>query len=483
MRILFIVENGIQESLAIATLASSIRQYNHETDMVLFSHTPNLYDYIQQTKPDIIGFSIITGSHKFAYELGRKIRVSTGIPIIAGGPHATFYSQHLADSGTFDYICRGEGEEPLSNLLNNLEDGKSGHRIPGIWANQDNVWYKNDVGPTVENLDARPIPDRSLFFKYKFLRNMTLKRFVTGVGCPYPCTFCHSINFMRETSGKGKFMRSKSPEYMICEIKSVQKLAPLRNIHFSDDTFGLNIEWLEEFVNLYKEEIALPFTCNARADTPFRVIELFKEGGCIGVQIGLESGSERIRRKLLKKMWLDETAVEVCHAFRKSGMKVMATNMIGIPSETLEEAWSTIELNVKCKIDYARCNVFLPHPALDLTKWAIKNGYIKEGFSLEDFSAEALNPVVKTPFRKEFVNIANLFSLSVKHKLLRKLIKRVCHLRPNAFFNFIGSLNMFQDFFFFQLKVMPSYHYFRNTIGSPIGFKYGAWPTDKVKKV
>jgi len=481
MKILYIVENGLQESLGIASLVSAVARSGHKSDMILFSHTPDVYSYIRETKPDIIGFSIVTGAHRFAYKLGREIRDALQLPTIAGGPHSTFYPEHMADSGAFDYICRGEGEQPLTKLLDNLSSGADATNISSLWALVDGIWHKNEIGNLTVDLDELPIPDRSVFYKYKFLKDMSLKRFVTGIGCPYPCSFCHSPIYKREMKGKGKFVRHKSPEYIVREIEQVQSIARLDRIHFSDDTFGHDINWLEDFAPVYKKKIGLPFSCNARADTPLKVIELLGQAGCTGVQIGLESGSQRVRKELLKKTWTDEQAIETCHAFRKSRIRIMVTNMIGLPSETLEEALSTIDLNAKCKVDFARANVFLAHPALDLTKWAIENGYIKKDYSLDDFVYDALNPVIKSKFQNEFINIANLFSLAVKHKSLLQIINKGIHLKPNKFYDFLGSLNLFQEYFFFDLKPISAWNYFRNTLKTPIGLKYGAWPTDRLK--
>ncbi|KWT78362.1 B12-binding domain-containing radical SAM protein [Candidatus Magnetominusculus xianensis] len=484
MKILFIIENGLQESLGVASIIAYIsRTGGHTADVVLYSHVKDIFDYIKTTKPDIIGFSIVTGSHRFAYSLGKKIRSESVIPTIAGGPHATYYPEHMAESGAFDYICRGEGEVPLATLLNSLSKGENVTDIAGLWINFSGTWHKNPIGHLLEDLDSLPFPDRSLFFKYPFLKNMSLKRLITEIGCPYPCTFCHAPLYKQEMLGKGRLHRQKSPQYVIGEIESIQGIAPLNSIHFSDDTFGHDLKWLKEFANIYKDTIKLPFTCNARADTNMEAIGLLKSAGCVGVQIGLESGSKRIREELLKKYWTQEQAVEVCRAFKKVGIKLMATNMIGLPSETLEEALSTIQLNATCGVDFARCNVFLPHPALQLTKWAQENGYIDKNYSIDDFDAAPLNPIVKTPHREQFINIANLFSLSVKKGLMKGPFgKLLLNSKPNNLYNFIGSLNLMQEFRFFNLKLLPALDYFRNTIGNPLGFKYGAWPTDRVGK-
>lgn len=481
MRILFVIENGLQESLGVASLGAAVKAAGHEADVVLYSHVPDLGAYIAQTRPDVIGLSLITGAHQFGYHLARWVKQCFGIPVIAGGPHATFYPEHMLQSGTFDYVCRGEGEIPLVAFMNGLASRSPLNAIPGIWVCHDGKVIKNDPDVVVADLDSLPVPERSLFYKYPFLRDMSLKRFVSGVGCPYPCTFCHSPLMRDEMKGKGRFVRQKSPSYLINEIQSVRKIARLDNIHFSDDTFGLDARWLESFTELYRKEIGLPFTCNARADTPVRMVELLTKAGCTGVQIGLESGSPRIRRELLKKQWSNEQAVETCRLFKQAGISILATNMVALPSETLDEAWATVELNVRCCVDFARCNVFLAHPALELTRWAMAHGYIRPDYTLDHFSADALNPIVTTPHREAFINLANLFSLAVQHRSARNMIRRrLLAMKPNRLFDTVGAFNLLHDFRFFSLRLLPAGRYFWNTLRSPFGFRYGAWPTNRV---
>src|SRR5207249_8950812 len=73
------------------------------------------------------------------------------------------------------------------------------------------VDHKNAVRPAVP-LDELPPPDRELYYKYPFLRDMPMKRFIASMGCPYPCTFCHEpvIRAMYRAETKSDYLRRKT---------------------------------------------------------------------------------------------------------------------------------------------------------------------------------------------------------------------------------------------------------------------------------
>ena len=90
--------------------------------------------------------------------------------------------------------------------------------------------HRNEIRPAVP-LDELPPPDRGLYYdKYKFLRDMPMKRFISSMGCPYPCTFCHEpvIRDMYRKDTKSDYVRRKSVPRAVAEIKYVADRYPLR---------------------------------------------------------------------------------------------------------------------------------------------------------------------------------------------------------------------------------------------------------------
>jgi len=49
MKVLFVQNNGIQESIGIANLSGILKANGHETDLLLVSHTPDLIGAIRST--------------------------------------------------------------------------------------------------------------------------------------------------------------------------------------------------------------------------------------------------------------------------------------------------------------------------------------------------------------------------------------------------------------------------------------------------
>ena len=99
----------------------------------------------------------------------------------------------------------------------------------------------------------------------------------------------------------------RTPENVIEEIKKLKIKYGIRNIDFQDDTFTHNRKWLLKFCDLYSKEVRLPFVCNARVETiTEETTKALKKANCNGLLLGVESGSERIRKKVLGR----QTSIE-----------------------------------------------------------------------------------------------------------------------------------------------------------------------------
>src|SRR5438874_5138309 len=120
MRVLFIQNNGIQESIGIANLSGILTANGHQTDLLLVSHTPDLLAAIEQYDPGLIAFSALTGVHHSLERLAFFIKQHLNIPIIVGGPHPT-YSPEIIHSPGVDIVCRGEGELAMLELADAMD--------------------------------------------------------------------------------------------------------------------------------------------------------------------------------------------------------------------------------------------------------------------------------------------------------------------------------------------------------------------------
>ncbi len=469
MRVLFIQNNGIQESIGVANISGILKANGHETDLLLVSHTPNLIDAVRQYDPGLIAFSALTGVHHSIQRLALSIKQQLNIPIIVGGPHPT-YSPEMIHQPGIDIICRGEGEHAMLELAEAMEHDRDVTQIRNLSIKtRSGTIHQNPIRPAVP-LDDLPVPDRELYYKYTFLRDMPMKRFISSMGCPYPCTFCHEpvIRSMYKQETKSDYLRRKSVRRTVDEIKYIAERYPLKHVHFSDDLFFIrnNYKWLEEFAEVYSKEVNIPWNCNIRYDSVReQAADLMEKANCYGAAVGLESGNQDIRERVIRKQSKNDHIVEGARLLREKGIKVLTTNMIGLPSETLDNALETVQLNMELKSNYVRANTFLLFPGLPLVEYAKQNGYLDKDFDMEKHVAEATEINIKTPYDREFRNIAALFWLMVKFSPgWIPFFKRVVQLPDNVVFRIIGSFNMVQELLFYRVRPIPALRYFRNTV-------------------
>jgi radical SAM superfamily enzyme YgiQ (UPF0313 family) len=267
---------------------------------------------------------------------------------------------------------------------------------------------------------------------------------------------------------KSDYVRRKSVPRAVAEIKYVADRYPLNHVHFSDDLFFIrnSYAWLEEFADLYPKEVGIPFNCNIRFDSVNQhAADLLEKAKCYGAAVGLESGNQEIREKVILKRSKNEHIVDGARLLREKRIKVLTTNMIGLPGETLDNAFETVEINMVLKSNYVRANTFLLFPGLPLVEYARQNGYVDKDFDIDTQVAESQEVTLRTPYAKEFRNIASLFWLMVKFSpRWIPFFKRIVKWPDNILFRIIGSFNMAQELLFYRVRPIPALRYFHNTV-------------------
>jgi radical SAM superfamily enzyme YgiQ (UPF0313 family) len=215
----------------------------------------------------------------------------------------------------------------------------------------------------LEDLDSLPLPDRQIYYRYPFIRRLPVKRFVTGRGCAHRCTFCTNEALRALYAGHGKLLRRKSPTRVVEEILAVRAIAPLTLVHFSDDLFVTRGDWLEEFCAIYPRRVGLPFTCNSSVQLlPPQRVPLLAAAGCVGVAVGVETGSEELRQTLLGKRTTNEQIERLGRAVKAQGMRLATFNMLAIPGSSLQDDLSTLAFNLRLRADLVRVNRAMPTP-------------------------------------------------------------------------------------------------------------------------
>lgn len=449
MKIIFVQKLSLF-LIGTASISAFIKSKGHDCDVLLAGEEKNLINKLKALSPDIIGFSCTTGEHNWVLEVAKKIKKVMDIPIILGGPHPTFFPEIINDSN-IDIICIGEGEHATLELLNKMEKKEDIKNIKNLWVKKNNKIFKNSLRPFIQNLDELPYPDRKIYYKYKFLRELNLKNFISGRGCPYNCTFCFNHALKQIYNNKGTYIRKRSVDNLIKEILEVKEKYGMNHITFSDDTFILNRTWLRQFLLEYKKRVNLPFSCNIRANLiDEEIVKLLKEANCYVAAMGIESGDENIRNNILKKGITNEQIRNTARLFKKYKIRFKTFNMIALPEESFEETFKNMKLNIEIKPTIATCSILQPYPKLEVTEYCMKHGFLDSNYCVSDFgisrSDKSLTPL-KIRDKEKFENLQAFYSLVIQFPFLKSIVKSLINFPPNKVFKLIekltyGSLSM-----------------------------------------
>ena len=184
---------------------------------------------------------------------------------------------------------------------------------------------------------------------------------MTGRGCPYPCTFCQNKFFLEIYKGHGSFIRYRSFENIFQEMEQVIDKYKAERFYFSDETFTMNKERVIGFCGEYKKHFKNPFMCQTRVDCLDEdIVSSLKDAGCDHISLAIEAGNERLRTKVLKKSFKDEQIFKAFELAKKYDMKTQSFNMIGIPEETKETIFETVNLNKSLQPDRILCTIYRP---------------------------------------------------------------------------------------------------------------------------
>ena len=473
MRVLFLQDNGINESLALCELSAVLRAAGHETAVLLEREERDILDAAAAFDPHwfLIPCSIL--AHHWALDMARRVKAR--FPdrlVIFGGTHPTFYPE-IVHEDFVDATIIGEAEGAALDICNALESGGDIADIPNISLVRDGRLITNPKRPLVAPLDDIPMPDRGMYFRYPFIRNFGWKKFMSGRGCYHSCAYCYNPTIRKSYKGLGVYVRRKTPARMVSEIQWMKQNSRLKIAHFSDDLFISQEEWVEEFSERYHAELGgLPFTCNSTVDlVTERAVRALQRAGCRAVAIGIETGDQEVRHMIMKKNIDDDQIRHAAELIKRHGMLLVTFNMIGNPGESLESAFRTMELNAEIGTDCARLTFGIPLPRTRYAKYAVDVGVLDPEDaerlpSLTDIARGGPQPIFKTPHRRELINLYYLFRFGVARPSMIPTIKKLVHtkatpfLKPFSYHTFMVEKNMF------NLGWLEGFRYYLH-VGSP----------------
>ncbi|HIH96832.1 MAG TPA: glycosyltransferase [Thermoplasmata archaeon] len=348
--------------IGLGFLISVLRDAGHEVFFIDNYLQPSDFletDYLQKNAIDFVGIYANTICYRdtlrmfYRLEWLRRTSKWKG-KIIVGGPHTTVCLDTIPDF--VDYVVQGEGEQAILDIV----EGRATERV---------VKY-----PRIKNLDELPMPAWDYFVNLSYnwggewFPEEPVFTMNTSRGCPFRCAFCSVGSIW------GKKYTYFSAERIISDIEHLIKHYGAKGIYFREDNFTLNKKRLTRFCNLLLEKgIKISWACETRVNTLDReVVELMARAGACGFYFGVESGSQRVLDFLKKDITIEQTrnAFKLCHEF---GIKMAASVVVGVPTETETELNQTIALLKVIRPTVTWFNVFVGIPNSELYQYVINN--------------------------------------------------------------------------------------------------------------
>lgn len=452
MKIVFLQKDSFVK-ISVMLLCAVLKKKGHDTEVFIESGESDFIGAILNSNADLFAFSCTTGWENWVVKIAKDLKQHCTTPVLVGGPHATFFPEFIKNKH-IDWLCRGEGEQTIVDFVEALEfHPEKAYKIPNIFSlSETGEVHHNDVREFIKDLDQLPIPDFTPYTKYSYLvpYNRDMYPVMTGRGCPNNCSYCFNKSYKEIYRGKGKYIRQRSPENVISELRHIKKAFGIEKINFVDDSFFNRPQWIEEFAPLYINEIALPFIINVEAtQVEEDLVRLIKDMGCICVRMGVETGNEHLRRNVLKKRVTDKHIRTAAALFKKYRIKLSTFNILGIPGESLDDAMSTYTLNKEIGSDLIQCSLLQPYPGTEMCQYVKNNGFIDENSdgALEESFFVTTN--IKLENKKELVNLQKLMQIMSQINAPEKMVRFFIQMPGNPIFSLLFKIS----FIYSKIKI------------------------------
>jgi radical SAM superfamily enzyme YgiQ (UPF0313 family) len=260
-----------------------------------------------------------------------------------------------------------------------------------VWASIEGLAFKTAEGSVVHNpprsllrdLDSLPVPAYDLLPMdtwYPPGHRVEGRRAVAIIGsrgCPYRCSYCATQVVW------GRTYRACSPAWVVRLMNGLHRRWGFEAFVFYDDILTLDRRWTLALCEAIRRDGAGDFAwCgNTRVDrVDPELLRTMRAAGCFFMSYGIESGSPRLLKRIRKGTTVKQNFQALAWT-REAGIKVGATFMIGLPTETRAETKQSIRFALRARPDFSNFSIATPLFKTAMMPDALRNGTIAQGRS------------------------------------------------------------------------------------------------------
>jgi anaerobic magnesium-protoporphyrin IX monomethyl ester cyclase len=393
-------------------------------------------DALRQYPAEVIGLSGLTAESDSLYRAARYARQGApGAVILAGGPHASSYTQETVARPEIDGVVIGEGERTLQEILDRIAAGSPWNDVAGTAVKNGSGGCRFNPGrPFIENLDELPLPawdltDLDAFARRRGMSFVGRRRYLpisVSRGCPYRCTYCHQMH--------GKKFRGHSAEYVLNLVDRAAEQCDIHTFDIIDDIFNFDVGRLQAICEGFtaRRDIRFALPNGIRADQlDAEQIRQMSQAGLEYVAIAVETASPRLQKMVRKNLQLDKVRV-VIEEFARQRVMTSGFFMVGFPTETEEDMRMTIDFALKSSLHNALFFVVSPFEGTELYEqvsqqavqphFDVKRGYLRQKVNLSKIPDQRFNRLRSKGYLRFFGNPRRLWRILRDHPRKKALI-------------------------------------------------------------
>lgn len=378
--------------LGLGYLASYARSVHTDIEITIFDTrvaTKAESTKFFKTKFDLIGITVLSPVLHEVKMIFTSIRKNQSAAMVClGGPYVTTIMEDIFTYIPTDFAVYGEGELTFSELIFHLKSKMNIKDIRGlIYKSPNGEIITNPPREQISNLDQMPFPAYDLFQMNRY----PVHRIVTSRGCPYKCSFCNSSSIWQYK------WRARSPENLIEEIEFLSKNYKNKTFVFSDNTFNVDMDRVNEFCNIIIEKrIKILWSTPVRVDKITKELAIkMKNAGCYNVGIGIESANNKVLDSMGKRITIEEITKGI-EIFKSAGIEVLGQFVIGSPGDTLQTVEESIIYARNSGLDFVMFYSVLPFKGTPQWDYVKNHGKLYSE-TIHDFHSTKPRIVFETP--------------------------------------------------------------------------------------
>lgn len=392
MRIVF-VHNAL-ESLAVEHLAALLKRAGHQVGLAfdpaigssfrysnawvagLFSAEKQVVRKVVSMSPDLVCFSVYSDNYGWACAMARAIKQRLPVPILFGGVHPTLVPERVIRQENIDFVCVGDGEVSLLDLINALERQRMPSSFKNIWFKRGEEVVRSTGTAFVADASVFPAADKELFWQESPVFVQSVYTVVTGRHCLYACSYCHN-SYLRSNYCGQYHQTRRQVDDVIAELARAKENYKIKRVSFFDELFISDRAWLEEFLRKYSEEIRLPFFCTVHPKLVDRqVVQMLKGAGCSSINMGVQTISERLRKDLLGRHETNDEIREAIRLITQANIFLFTNIIFGLPGQDEKEMEDIIQFFNENRPGFADSNWLRYYPKTTITRQAQARGFL-----------------------------------------------------------------------------------------------------------